>query len=68
MSRTTGVKISFAGTAIEGLGILLDIFHHLNIGLETPEGLLTPFHFLILFGFLINFVGVIITASSRRDK
>lgn len=65
MSKGAGIKISFAGTAIEGIGILLDVFHHLNIGLETPEGLITPFHLTIFAGFLINFIGVVVTATSR---
>jgi len=63
-----GIKISLFGTAIEAVGLVLDIFHHLQIGIKTPEGLLTPNHFTILIGFLINFVGVLITLiSSRRN-
>lgn len=68
MSFKAGIKISLIGTVVEGVGIVFDIFHHLQIGLKTPEGLITPNHSLILAGFLINFVGVLITLfSSRKD-
>lgn len=68
MSFKAGIKISLIGTALEALGIGLDIFHHLQIGIKTPEGLVTPFHLLIFGGFLVNFGGVLITLfSSRRD-
>lgn len=63
-----GIKISLAGTFIEAVGIFLDILHHLNIGLETPEGLITGNHLAIFIGFLINFVGVLITLLSSRNK
>ena len=56
------------GTAIEALGILLDITHHLNIGIETPEGLVTPYHLIIFAGFLINFMGVLMTMAPFRKK
>ncbi|MBI2113182.1 MAG: hypothetical protein HYT50_01205 [Candidatus Wildermuthbacteria bacterium] len=68
MKFKTGIKVSFLGTGIEALGIALDILHHLNIGIETPEGLLTANHFLIFFGFAINFVGVSITLFSQKNK
>lgn len=68
MEFKTGVKTSLIGTAIEAMGIVLDIFHHLQIGIETPEGLLTPNHFLIFAGFLINFAGVLITLKFTTRK
>ncbi|MDO8495588.1 MAG: hypothetical protein Q7S32_03690 [bacterium] len=61
-----GIKISLFGTAVEAVGLVLDILHHLNIGLETPEGLLTGNHFTIFVGFLINFTGVLITLIYSR--
>lgn len=61
-----GIKTSLIGTGIETVGIFGDIFHHLNIGIKTPEGLITPNHLLIFFGFLINFVGVLITWGSKQ--
>jgi len=64
----TGIKISFVGTAIEALGLVLDVLHHLSIGIQTPEGLLTLNHFIIFAGFLINFTGVLITAIAYRKK
>ena len=66
MKFTTGIKISLAGTGIEAIGILLDVAHHLNIGIKTPEGLLTPYHFIIFAGFFINFIGVLITRIGRK--
>ncbi|OGN16902.1 MAG: hypothetical protein A3C88_00445 [Candidatus Yanofskybacteria bacterium RIFCSPHIGHO2_02_FULL_50_12] len=63
-----GIKVSLLGTGIEAIGILGDVFHHLNIGLETPEGLITPYHLTIFAGFLINFVGVIITQFTSRKN
>jgi len=65
MQFKTGIKISLIGTAIEAVGILFDILHHLQIGIATPEGLLTFNHFFIFAGFLVNFVGVLITLKSR---
>ena len=61
MTLKKGIKISLTGTAIEALGMGLDIVHHIDIGLKSPEGLLTPFHFIIFIGFLINFAGVMLT-------
>ncbi len=66
MNFRLGIKISLVGTGIEAIGLLLDILHHLDIGIETPEGLLTFNHFVIFAGFLINFVGVLITFLSRN--
>ncbi len=64
-----GIKISLLGTAIETVGIFLDILHHLNIGIETPEGLLTLNHYIIFVGFLINFIGVLLTLIlSNRER
>ena len=56
------------GTAVEALGIFLDILHHLNIGIKTPEGLITGNHLLIFAGFFVNFAGVLITLVSSRGK
>ena len=61
MTLKKGIKISLMGTAMEALGMGLDIVHHIDIGLKSPEGLLTPFHFIIFIGFLINFAGVMLT-------
>ena len=63
-----GIRISLIGTVVEAVGLVLDILHHIDIGIKTPEGLLTPFHFTIFIGFLINFVGVMITLVSSRKK
>ena len=63
-----GIKISLTGTLIEAVGILFDVLHHLNIGLETPEGLITGNHLMIFAGFFINFVGVMITFVSSKNK
>lgn len=68
MRLQTGIKISLGGTFVEAIGMVLDIGHHINIGLKSPEGLLTPFHALIFLGFAINLAGVLITLLvSRRD-
>lgn len=61
MNVRTGIKISLIGTGIEVVGMVLDIMHHIDIGITSPEGLLTLFHGLIFVGFLVNCVGVIIT-------
>lgn len=66
MTFKKGIKISLFGTAIEAVGISLDILHHLNIGVTTPEGLLTLNHYIIFAGFLINFVGVILTYINSK--
>lgn len=63
-----GIKISLVGTFIEAVGILLDVLHHLDIGLETPEGLITGNHLTLFAGFLINFVGVLITLIYSKRK
>lgn len=55
-----GIKIILSGIIIEMIGLVLDILHHLNIGIETAEGLLTFNHFLIFAGFVINAAGVLI--------
>ena len=68
MNFKTGIIISFIGTTIEAVGIALDILHHLDIGLESPEGLLTLNHYIIFVGFIINFIGVSITAFSAIKK
>ena len=61
MTLKKGIRISLTGTAIESVGFVLDIMHHIDIGLKTPEGLLTPVHFIIFIGFIINFAGVMLT-------
>ena len=66
MSFKTGIKISFIGTGIEAVGMFLDIMHHLDIGIKTPEGLITPFHLTIFAGFLVNFVGVLAIGLSKK--
>ena len=68
MTFKKGIKISLTGTAIEAVGLGLDIMHHIDIGLKSPEGLLTPFHFIIFIGFIINFVGVIITFTFSKKS
>jgi len=67
MKLITGVKTSFIGTGIEAIGMLFDILHHLNIGIKTPEGLLTPIHFIIFAGFVINTIGVFITFRTQAN-
>lgn len=66
MNLKNGIYTSFIGTAIEAVGMFLDIMHHLDIGIKTPEGLVTPFHLTIFIGFLVNFVGVLITSLSKK--
>ena len=63
-----GIKISLTGTGIEAVGMLLDILHHIDIGLEMEEGLLTFNHYVLFSGFVINFVGVILTMISARKR
>mgnify|MGYP001614170208 FL=1 len=66
MQFKTGIKISFTGTGIEAVGIFLDILHHLQIGIKTPEGLITSNNLIIFVGFLINFAGVLVTWLANR--
>lgn len=66
MKLQTGIRVSLGGTFVEAVGIVLDIGHHLNIGIKTPEGLLTPIHGIIFLGFAINFVGVLITLLASK--
>ncbi len=66
MTIKRGIKISLIGTGIEAIGMVLDIMHHINIGIQSAEGLLTPFHGIIFGGFAVNFVGVLITMVSTR--
>ncbi len=61
-------KIILTGMIVETVGLFLDILHHLNIGIETPEGLLTPFHLIILLGFLITAVGVVVLLLVKTLK
>lgn len=68
MNFKLGIKISLGGTFIEAVGLVLDVLHHLAIGIKTPEGLITGNHLIILIGFLINFVGVMITLVFSRRK
>ena len=68
MTLKKGIKISLIGTAIESVGLVLDIAHHIDIGLKSPEGLLTPFHFIIFIGFIINFAGVMLTLIFSRKS
>ena len=63
-----GIRVSFAGTGIEAVGMALDILHHINIGISAPEGLITPFHATIFIGFVINFIGVFMTFRSSRKS
>lgn len=65
MNLKTGIKISLMGTTVEAVGIFLDFLHHPQIGIKTPEGLLTFNHSLIFIGFIINFLGVLMTLKSR---
>ena len=68
MTLKKGIRISLTGTAIESVGFVLDIMHHIDIGLKTPEGLLTPVHFIIFIGFIINFAGVMLTLIFSRKS
>lgn len=60
-----GIKISLVGLAVQTVGLILDILHHLQIGIETPEGLLTTNHFVIFLGFAITAVGVLKTWRNK---
>lgn len=53
------LKISLAGVLIETIGLILDIFHHLEIGIKTPEGLITWQHTIIFIGFVVTASSVI---------
>ena len=64
----TGIKVSLWGTFVEAVGMVFDIGHHVNIGLESPEGLLTPYHAIIFIGFAINFVGVMMTRFIHKTE
>ena len=68
MTYRRGIKVSLLGTGIEAIGMVLDVLHHLSIGLETPEGLLTPIHVTIFVGFLINAIGVMLTLIASYNK
>ncbi|GEM_PF-4289072 len=68
MTFRKGIKISLTGTVIEAAGLGLDILHHLNIGIKTPEGLITGNHLTIFVGFLINLVGILVILASSRKK
>jgi len=68
MNLKSGIKISLTGTIIEAIGIIFDVLHHLNIGIKTPEGLITGNHLAIFAGFFVNFIGVLITLYSSRKK
>lgn len=65
MKLSIGIRIILVGTVIETVGLVADIFHHLNIGIETAEGLLTANHLLIFVGFLIHVVGLLLVISKR---
>mgnify|MGYP001562528142 CR=1 FL=1 len=64
MKLNTALRISLLGIGVETVGLILDILHHLSIGLETPEGLLNFNHATVFVGFLITAVGVLM--STRR--
>lgn len=68
MKLKTGIKISLIGTGIEAIGIVADVLHHLDIGIKTPEGLITGNHLTIFAGFFINFIGVLITLLYSRKN
>ena len=59
------VKISVWGIIIQTVGLVLDVAHHLNIGIQTPEGLLTFQHSIIFIGFLVTAVGVLKIRKSK---
>jgi hypothetical protein len=63
-----GIKISVWGISIQAIGLVLDIAHHLNIGIQTPEGLLTIQHTIILIGFLVTAVGVLKTWQKFKEN
>ena len=64
---SAGIKISLIGTGVEAVGMVLDILHHIDIGIKTAEGLITFNHILIFIGFFINFAGVLATWSSKKN-
>lgn len=65
MTLRQSLKVSLVGIVVEAVGLLLDILHHLSIGIETPEGLLSYNHAIIFVGFVITSVGVIISLRKR---
>ena len=60
------IKVSLVGFAVETLGLVLDIMHHLSIGIETPEGLFTFQHTVIFAGFVIMSAGVYMTWRAQN--
>ena len=63
-----GIRITILGILLEAMGILLDILHHIGIGLETEEGLITGNHLMIFAGFFVNSIGIIIILISSRGR
>ncbi len=59
------IRIILVGIGVETVGIILDIMHHLQIGIKTPEGLLTFNHTLIFAGFLVNLIAVLVACKSQ---
>lgn len=59
MHLRKALKIATIGSILQGVGILLDALHHLRIGIETAEGLFTPYHILIFVGFTVTTFGLI---------
>lgn len=64
----SGIKICLVGIFIEAVGIILDVLHHLDIGIETPEGLITGNHMAIFVGFFVNFAGIFIILRTSKIK
>lgn len=65
MKLPIGLRVIVGGTVIETIGLVADILHHLKIGIETPEGLLTANHLLIFVGFIIHVIGLLFIISKR---
>ena len=61
-----GIKISLWGLGIQTFGMMLDVLHHVDIGINSPEGLLSPWHALIGVGFGITMLGILKTHISHR--
>ena len=62
-----GITIARCGLAVEAVGLVLDIAHHLNNGVETPEGLFTFEHTIIFIGFLITAIGILKITSDTQS-
>lgn len=61
------IKISLIGLVVETVGLILDVGHHLNIGIETPEELISPWHLTIGIGFFITAIGILMVYRAHKN-